>query len=79
MRAKWRTLKSGRCSAPQKVLDRGDIVRDGLFSEVTCPGGGLGVSHSLLARIGVHVLRDRRRNLYLGLQRVRQLRWGVAR
>src|ERR1035438_1288351 len=29
MRAKWRALKSGRSSAPQKVLDRGNIVRDG--------------------------------------------------
>ena len=32
MRAKWRALKSGRWSVPQKVLDRGDSVRDGLFS-----------------------------------------------
>src|SRR5271166_1485635 len=29
MRAKWRALKSGWRSAPQKVLDRGNIVRDG--------------------------------------------------
>ena len=29
MRAKWRALKSGCCGVPQKVLDRGDSVRDG--------------------------------------------------
>jgi hypothetical protein len=29
MRAKWRALKSGSRSAPQKVLDRGNILRDG--------------------------------------------------
>src|SRR5271157_2229805 len=35
MRAKWRARKSGRCSAPQKVLDRGDIVRDGRSIRLT--------------------------------------------
>src|SRR5208337_1239643 len=41
MRAKWRALKSGWRSAPQKVLDRGNIVRDGrktLGPYRKCPG-----------------------------------------
>src|SRR5271169_844669 len=71
MRAKWRALKSGWGSVPQKVLDRGDVVRDGRIVAVpslwTRPGGvlqqhGLGVHRPSEANTFVNTCRLIRTN-----------------